>query len=421
MLLLFSNERLGESMPRILTIDDYNFKGKTALVRVDFNSPIDPKTKHVLDNTRIKAHGESTIKELSQKGAKVVILAHQGRPGDQDFTPLKEHAEILGKLLGKSVKYVNDLFGEKAQKAIQGLKNGEILVLDNVRSFADEQKKGTPEEHAKTELVRKLAPFADVFVNDAFAAAHRAHVSVVGFTAVLPSVAGRIMEREVKALSKVVHNPEKPCVYVLGGAKADDALKISQYVLRNRIADHVLTGGVVGNLFLTAKEIDIGGPNKEFLEKKDLMQFVPGIKELMKAYPESIEVPLDLAVEADGERTEIPVSKLPTKYPLYDIGPETVKKYSDIIKSAKSIVVSGPMGVFENKQFIYGTARILEAVASSKAFSLVGGGHSIAAVEELGLSKKMSYISTAGGALIEFLMGEQLPGVLALEKAVARA
>ena len=408
-------------MPRILTIDDYNFKGKTALVRVDFNSPIDPNTKKVLDNTRIKAHGESTIRELSQKGAKVVILAHQGRPGDQDFTPLKEHAEILGKLLGKSVKYVDDLLGEKAQKAIRGLKNGEILVLENVRNFADEQEKGTPEEHAKTELVRKLSPLANVFVNDAFAAAHRAHVSIVGFTAVLPSVAGRIMEREVKALSKVVHNPEKPCVYVLGGAKADDALKISQYVLKNRIADHVLTGGVVGNLFLTAKGVDVGGPNKEFLEKKDLMQFVPGIKELMKAYPKSIEVPLDLAVEADGKRTEIQVSELPTKYPLYDIGPETVKKYSGIIKGAKSIVVSGPMGVFENKQFIYGTAKILEAIASSKAFSLVGGGHSIAAVEELGLSKKMSYISTAGGALIEFLMGEQLPGVLALEKATAHA
>jgi phosphoglycerate kinase len=421
MISLFSNETLGESMPRILTIDDYNFKGKTALVRVDFNSPIDPKTKKVLDNTRIKAHGESTIKELSTKGAKVVILAHQGRPGDQDFTPLKEHAEILGKLLGKSVQYGDDLYGEEAQKAIQGLKNGEILVLDNVRSFADEQKKGTPEEHAKTELVKKLSPLADVFVNDAFAAAHRAHVSIVGFTAVLPSVAGRIMEREVKALNKVVHNPEKPCVYVLGGAKADDALKISQYVLKNGIADHVLTGGVVGNLFLASKGVDVGKSNMELLEKKELTQFVPGIKELMKKYPKSIEVPLDLAVEADGKRIEILVSKLPTKYAAYDIGHETVKMYSGIVKGAKSIVVSGPMGVFENKAFIYGTAEILRAVAASRAFSLVGGGHSIAAVEKLGLSKKMSYISTAGGALIEFLMGEQLPGIVALEKAAARA
>lgn len=415
------NVQIGDGMGRILTIDDFDFKGKTALVRVDFNSPIDPKTKKVLDDTRIKAHGESTIKELSLKGARVVVLAHQGRPGDPDFTPLQEHAQILGKILGKPVKYVDDVFGEKAQRAIKELKNGEILVLDNVRNFADEQKKGTPEDHAKTELVKKLAPLANVFVNDAFAAAHRAHVSIVGFAAVLPSVAGRIMEREVKALTKVVQNPEKPCVYVLGGAKADDALKISQYVLKNKIADHVLTGGVVGHLFLAAKSIDIGEPNMKFLEKKELTQFITGIQELMKSYPKNIEVPVDLAVEADGKRMEIPVTKLPTKYPIFDIGAETVKRYATLIKGAKSIVVSGPMGVFENKQFAFGTAKTFEAIASAKAFSLVGGGHSIAAVEELGLAKKMGYVSTAGGALIEFLMGEQLPGVVALERAAARS
>ncbi len=407
-------------MPKILTLDDFDFKGKTALVRVDFNSPIDPNTKKILDDTRIKAHGESTIKELSEKGAKVVILAHQGRPGDPDFTPLKEHAENLARIVGKPVKYADDVYGEKAQKAIKELENGEILVLENVRTFADEQKKGTPEEHAKTEMVRKLAPLADVFVNDAFAAAHRAHVSIVGFTAVLPSVAGRIMERELKALGKVVHNPEKPCVYILGGAKADDSLKISQYVLRNQIADHVLTGGVVGHLFLSAKGVDLGKPNMELLEKKELMGLVPGIRELMKDYPGKIEVPTDLAVEENGKRLEILTNELPTNYPIFDIGAETVKKYSDIIEGAKSIVISGPMGVFENKEFAYGTKKTFDAIAESKAFSLVGGGHTIAAVEELGLANKMGYVSTAGGALIEFLMGGQLPGVVALEKAAAR-
>ncbi len=407
-------------MPKILTLDDFDFKGKTALVRVDFNSPIDPNTKKILDDTRIKAHGESTIKELSEKGAKVVILAHQGRPGDPDFTPLKEHAENLARIVGKPVKYADDVYGEKAQKAIKELENGEILVLENVRTFSDEQKKGTPEEHAKTEMVRKLAPLADVFVNDAFAAAHRAHVSIVGFTAVLPSVAGRIMERELKALGKVVHNPEKPCVYILGGAKADDSLKISQYVLKNQVADHVLTGGVVGHLFLSAKGVDLGKPNMELLEKKELMGLVPGIRELMKDYPGKIEVPTDLAVEENGKRLEILTNELPTNYPIFDIGAETVKKYSDIIEGAKSIVISGPMGVFENKEFAYGTKKTFDAIAESKAFSLVGGGHTIAAVEELGLANKMGYVSTAGGALIEFLMGGQLPGVVALEKAAAR-
>jgi len=407
-------------MPKILTIDDFNFKGKTSLVRVDFNSPIDPKTKKVLDDTRIRAHGETTIKELAEKGAKVVILAHQGRPGDPDFTPLKQHAEILGKILRRPVKYVDDVFGEKAQKAIKGLKNGEILVLENVRTYAEEQKRGTPEEHAKTEFVKKLAPLADVFVNDAFAAAHRAHVSIVGFTAVLPSVAGRIMERELKALGRVLHAPEKPCVYILGGAKADDSLKISQYVLKNKIADHVLTGGVVGHLFLAAKGIDLGKPNMEFLEKKELMGLVPGIKGLMKTYPGKVEVPVDLAVDLKGKRKEIQVTDLPTSYPIYDVGEKTVKKYNDLIKGAKSIVISGPMGVFENKEFVKGTKKTFEAIAASKAFSLVGGGHTIAAVEELELAKKMGYVSTAGGALIEFLMGEQLPGVVALEKAASR-
>ncbi len=407
-------------MAKILTLDDFNFRGKTSLVRVDFNSPIDPNTKKILDDTRIRAHGESTIKELSQKGAKVVVLAHQGRPGDPDYTPLKEHAEILGRILGQPVKYVDDVFGDKAQKAIKELKDSEILVLENVRSFADEQKKGTPEDHAKTEMVEKLAPLADIFVNDAFAAAHRAHVSMVGFTAVLPSAAGRIMERELKALGKVLQNPEKPCIYILGGAKADDSLKISRYVLKNNIADNVLTGGITGHLFLAAKGVDLGKPNMDFLQKNEVLGLIPGIRELMNDYPGKVEVPLDIAADVDGKRQEISASKLPTPYPIFDIGAETVKKYSSLINDAKSIVISGPMGVYENKEFLFGTQKTLEAIAASNAFSLVGGGHTIAAVEEFGLVKKMGYVSTAGGALIEFLMGEQLPGVAALEKAAAR-
>jgi phosphoglycerate kinase len=407
-------------MAKYLTLDDVKVKDKVVLVRVDFNSPIDPNTKKVLDDTRIRAHGETTIKELVEKGAKVVVLAHQGRQGDPDFIPLKQHAEILGRVLGKPVKYVDDLFGEKAQKAIKELKSGDILVLENVRSFAAETNKGTPEEHAKTELVSKLAPLADLFVNDAFAAAHRAHVSIVGFTAVLPSVAGRIMEKELKSLRKVLENPEKPCIYILGGAKADDSLKISKYVLDNGIADYVLTGGVVGHVFLAAKGFDLGKPNMDFLQQKELMEFVPGIKELMTKYPNKIKVPADVALEVNKKRKEISVNELPTDYSMFDIGAETVRNYGEIIRKAKSIVISGPMGVFENSEFVYGTKQIFEEVANSNAFSLAGGGHTIAALDELGLAKKISYVSTAGGALIEFLMGGKLPGVVALEKAAAR-
>ncbi|MDI6846672.1 MAG: phosphoglycerate kinase [Candidatus Bathyarchaeia archaeon] len=407
-------------MPEFLTLDDVALEGKTVLVRVDFNSPIDVETKKILDETRIRTHGETTIKELVEKGAKVVVLAHQGRPGEPDFVPLEQHAEVLSKVLGKRVKYTNGIFEEGVQEAIRELENGEVLVLENVRTFADEQKKGTPEEHAKTEMVEKLAPLADLFVNDAFAAAHRAHVSIVGFTAVLPSVAGRIMERELKSLSRVLESPEKPCVFILGGAKGDDALEISRYVLDNGIADYVLTGGVAGHVFLVARGFDLGKPNMDFLERKELLGFVPGVRELMQRYPDEIKVPLDIAVEVGGKRKEISADELPTDYPIFDIGAITVESYARVIRSAKSIVVSGPMGVYENSEFVFGTKRIFGEVADSQGFSLAGGGHTVAALQELGLSDKISYISTAGGALIEFLMGKKLPGVVALEKAATR-
>lgn len=407
-------------MPALLTLDDVVLAGKTVLVRVDFNSPIDVETKKILDETRIRTHAEATIKELIQKGAKVVVLAHQGRLGEPDFIPLKQHAEILGRVLNKLVKYVDDVFGEKAQNAIKELKNGEILVLENVRTYAAETKKGTPEEHAETEFVKKLAPLADLFVNDAFAAAHRAHVSIVGFTAVLPSVAGRIMERELKSLSRVLENSEKPCVFILGGAKADDALEISKYVLDNGIADYVLTGGVAGQVFLVARSFDLGKPNMGFLERKALLGFVQGMRELMQRYPDEIKVPLDIAVEVGGKRKEISVDELPTDYPIFDVGAKTVEDYARIIRSAKSIVVSGPVGVYENSEFVFGTRGIFKEVADSQGFSLAGGGHTVAALQELGLSNKISYVSTAGGALIEFLMGKKLPGVVALEKAATK-
>jgi len=407
-------------MTNILTMDDFDFDNRTVLVRVDFNSPIDPETGKILEDARIRMHGETTIKELVEKGSKVVVLAHQGRPGEPDFTSLEQHAKVLSGILGRPVRYIDDLFGEKAKSAIREMKSEEILVLQNVRTYAKERKKGTPEEQAKTEFVQSLAPLADIFVNDAFAAAHRAHVSIIGFTPVLPSVAGRIMERELEALAKALESPEKPCVYILGGAKADDALRISKYVLDNNIADYILTGGVAGHLFLVAKGLDLGRLNIEFLQKKKLMEFVQGIRELIREYPKRIKTAPDLAIDVDGKRREISVEELPTDYSLCDIGTKTIQQYAEIIEKAKSIVVSGPVGIFENEEFAKGTKMILEAVANSQAFTLVGGGHTVAAVKQFALEQKMGYISTAGGALIEFLMGEELPGVAALEEAAKR-
>jgi phosphoglycerate kinase len=405
-------------MAKYLTLDDVKVKDKVVLVRVDFNSEIDPETKKVTSDVRIRAHGEATLKELAEKGAKTVVLAHQGRKGDADYTPLKEHAAILGKILKCPVQYVDDVFGEKAKKAIKALDGGEILVLENVRSWDGETKSGTAEQHAKTELVQNLAPLADLFVNDAFAAAHRGHVSMVGFTAVLPSAAGRIMERELKSLARALEKPEKPCVYVMGGAKADDSLEISKYVLGNGVADYVVVGGVTAQLFLAAKGVDLGKGNMAFLAKKELTGLIPGIKELMQKYSGNVMVPVDVALDVNGKRKEISVDELPTEYSIFDIGAKTVENYAKLINKAKSIVVSGPMGVYENKEFNYGTKKVFEAIAKSKAFSLAGGGNTIAAIQEYSLTSKVSYISTAGGALIEFLMGKKLPGVVALENAV---
>ncbi|MGA3111892.1 MAG: phosphoglycerate kinase [Candidatus Bathyarchaeia archaeon] len=404
-------------MAKYKTLDDFDVKNKVVLVRVDFNSEIDPATKKVTSDVRIKAHAESTLKELAEKGAKTVVLAHQGRKGDPDYIPLKEHAAILQKILKCPIKYVDDLFGEKAKTAIKNLQAGEILVLENVRSWDGETKNGTPEAQSKTELVQNLAPLADLFVNDAFAAAHRGHVSMVGFTAVLPSAAGRIMERELKSLSRSLEKPEHPCLYVMGGAKADDALEISKYVLDNHIADYVLVGGVTSQLFLASSGVNLGKKTMDFLVKKELTQFVTGIKALLAKYPSKIILPLDVALDVAGKRKEILVSKLPSENSIFDIGKKTVDEFAALISKAKSIVVSGPMGVYENKEFNYGTKAILEAIANSKAFSLAGGGNTIAAIQEYGLTKKIGYISTAGGALIEFLMGKRLPGVIALENA----
>ena len=407
-------------MSKYLTIDDIEVKDKVVLVRVDFNSEVDLKTKKVTSDVRIRAHGESTIKDLAEKGAKVVILAHQGRKGEPDFIPMKQHAEILEKIINKPVNFVDDLFSEKAQSAIKNMKSGQILVLDNVRGFDGETKKGTPEEHSKTELVRNLAPLADLFVNDAFAAAHRAHVSMVGFTAVLPSAAGRIMERELKSLSKALEKPEKPCLFIMGGAKADDSLEISKYVLSNNIADTVITGGVTSQVFLAAKGYNLGEKNMAFLAKKKVVDLIPGIRDLIQMYPKRIATPEDLALDMNGQRKEISITELPTEYSIFDVGAKTIDKYNQLIKEAKSIVLSGPMGVYEKKEFSVGTKKIFEEIANSDAFSLAGGGHTISALKQFGLSDKISYISTAGGALIEFLMGKKLPCVVALEKAAKR-
>ncbi len=399
----------------IKTIDDFDVNGKTALVRVDFNSPLNPKTKKILDDSRIKAHAE-TILILSKKGAKVVILAHQGRPEDEDFIPLKQHAEILSKVLKREVKYIDDLFGEKAEKAIKGLKNGKILVLENVRTTPDESLEKTPEEHAKTNFVKKLSSLADLFVSDAFGAAHRSHASIVGFTHTLPSIAGKIMERETKALTKVSTASERPCIYILGGEKVKDSFSVIEYVLGQKVADSVLTGGLVANVLLLSSGVNLGEGSTKAITEKGLIDLVPKGKDLLGKFNGRIRLPTDVALNVAGKRVEVELSKLPSKHPINDIGSETAKNYVDEIKKAKSIVFNGPSGICELEPFKKGTRIMLEGIVASRAFSVAGGGHTTAVIQDMGFIDKISYVSTGGHALIQFLTGKKLPGVEALKQ-----
>ncbi len=395
------------------TLDDFNFENKTVLLRVDFNMPLDKNTLDILDTTRIK-RVLPTIKELIEKNAKTIILAHQGRQGSWDFTNLEKHGKALENLLGKEVKFVDDVFGEKAKDAIKNLQIGEVLLLDNVRKFDGETEKKSANEHAQSDLVQNLYPIADIFVNDAFAAAHRAQCSLVGFTEVMPSCAGRLMEKELSTLREIIEKPEKPSVFLFGGAKFSDVIVTIERLLDNKTADKIILTGLPANAFLKAEGINLGDKNEEMLEKEGTPENYNEIKKLIAKYKDKIYLPLDFAQQENTNRTEIDVSDLPTNYNLYDIGEKSIENFKKILSDAKTVFLSGPCGVFENPVFMKGTKEIFTFVAKSDVFSIAGGGHTVAAVEKLGLDKKISHISTGGGSLEKFMMGEKLPVIVAL-------
>ncbi|MCS7131518.1 MAG: phosphoglycerate kinase [Hadesarchaea archaeon] len=404
-------EELGLEFP---TLDDVDVAGKTVLVRVDINSPIDPKTGEILDDARIRECAP-TIEELARRGAKVVVLAHQGRPGDEDFTTLERHAKKLEEVLGFPVKYIEDILGPAARESIKRLRPGEVLMLENVRFCAEENLNRPPEEQARTHLVRKLAELVDIYVNDAFGAAHRSQPSLVGFVELLPTVAGRLMERELRGLSRAL-SPERPCIYVLGGAKVDDSLRIIENVIGKGTADEVLTGGLVGQTFIAA-ERDIGEPNLKFLLEKGFEKEIQRAKKLLLLHRNKIKIPLDVVVDEQGQPKEIAVEELPTNLPICDIGSGTIQKYSETITGAGTVVANGPLGVFEKPAFARGTFEVLKAMANSKAFTILGGGHIVAAARAAGVAERMKHVSTGGGACIAFLSGEPMPVVEALVKA----
>lgn len=401
------------------TLDDFNVENKTVLLRVDFNMPLDKNTLDILDTTRIE-RALPTIKELVERNAKTVIIAHQGRQGSWDFINLEKHAKVLENLLGKEVKYCDDVYGKEAQNAIKNLQSREILLLGNVRKFDGETEKKSAEEHAQSELIQNLYPFADFFVNDAFAAAHRPQCSLIGFTAVLPSCAGRLMEKELTTLSKIIENPKKPSVFLFGGAKFSDVIVTIERLLVNKTADKIILTGLPANAFLKAEGVNLGDKNEEMLAKEGTPENYNEIKQLLAKHKDSIYLPLDFAVQENTNRNEIDVSELPTNFNLYDIGEKSIENFKNVLSNAKTVFLSGPCGVFENPTFMKGTKEIFTFVANADVFSIVGGGHTVAAVEQLGLYSKISHISTGGGSLEKFMMGEKLPVIEALKEAKNR-
>ncbi|RLF83337.1 phosphoglycerate kinase [Thermococci archaeon] len=396
-------------------LSDFNYHDKVIFLRADLNSPV--KDGKIISDARFRAVLH-TIRYLLEHKAKVVIGTHQSKPYEEDYLTTEQHAEILSSLLGVKVKYVDDIFGKCARDAIKALKASEVLMLENLRFAAEETKQKPLEYCERTHFVRKLSPLIDYVVNDAFAAAHRSQPSLVGFARMRPMISGFLMEKEIKALTRAYESLERPKIYVLGGAKAEDSLNVVENVLRNEKADLILTGGLVGHIFTLAKGFDLGNANISFLGERELIKLVDRAESILNEFYPYIRTPVDFAVEYKGERVEIDLLSdkkwIFDERPILDIGSRTIEKYSEILKEASIIVANGPMGVFEIEEFAKGTIEVFKAIGESKAFSIVGGGHSIASIYQYNI-KGISHISTGGGAMLTFFAGQSLPVLQALK------
>lgn len=376
------------------------------------NCPIDPETLEILGTKRI----EETIETLEAlKDAKVVVASHQGRVGNNDYTGMDKHAKVLGKLMNKKIKYVEDTIGKAAQDAIKNLEDGDILVLDNLRLCAEENYEFSPENAAKTIMVSRLSKLFDLCVLDSFPSAHRSHPSIIGFPQVLPACAGKIVEREVKNLDEIMTVAKAPHVIVLGGSKVPDRLEAIKLLIENGRADHVLLTGLIGNVFMRAQ-----ARIKSSLGIKREEEVVAKAHALIGEYPDVFATPVDIAIDKDGERVEMDVREMGKGDKIFDLGPKTIEYYSKLISGAGTVFISGPAGFFEKENFSYGTKALLNSVANSMATTIVSGGHLTTALKQQGLVNKINHISTAGGALVLYLTGEKLPMIKALEDAAIR-
>ncbi len=398
-------------IPSIPTLRDIDITRKKVFMRIDINVPLDPDTKEIVDDRRIRIHAK-IIKEIVDKYNPALVLgSHQGRPGEQDFTTLENHAELLRKYSGLDIKFIDDVIGPKARESIKDLKNGEVLLLDNLRLVSEEVIEATPEKQSYTIFVRRLASLFDIYVNDAFATAHRSQPSIVGLPLVLPSAAGLLFEREINALKNVFEKYDPPRVFVLGGVKVRDMLRVIENLVVNKLADRILTTGLLAQVFLVAKGINIGSKNMSYLEEKGVLPLIPRARYiLMKGAP--IETPIDFKILVENRVENKSLGSIDGL--IMDIGENTINMYSEFIKEAKVIIMRGPAGVIEDERFRNGTISLLNNSINSNAFVLIAGGHLGSMVSENMLSNRV-HVSTGGNALLLFLSGEELPALKALE------
>lgn len=406
----------------IRSITELEYNNKTVLLRLDINSPIDPVTKKITSHNRINK-SLPTLNYLIKEGAKIAIIAHQGDTLDyMNLIALNEHAELLSKKLNKSIRYIDDVCGPAAIQAIENLKSGEVILLGNLRYLTEEVSSFEdsvtlqPWDMLETYLVRSLAPKVDIYINDAFAAAHRNSPSMVAFQEIKPSAAGVLMIEEIEALTRVMSSPTRPNVFVLGGLKISDAFGMMKQVLENGSADRILTSGITGHIMLIAKGFDIGSANMKFIKDRQLDKFIDPAKEYLKNYSDRIIYPEDIAYEENGQRKEVYLDSLPTDNICLDIGQKTIDIYREEILRAGTLFVNGPAGVYENPIFENGTKSIWNAIGESKGYSVIGGGDTVSAAQRFIDLEKINYICTAGGAMVRFLSGLKMPLIEAMKK-----
>lgn len=380
-------------------IENIDVKGKTVLMRIDINTPINPETGSFLNDFRLKSNAGS-ITELLERGCKLVLLAHQGDPGDTySFTSLSDHTEKLSEICNREIKFRGDLFGDSTVTEIKSLAPGDCLLLENVRFYSEEKLDRSPSEHAKNHLVRTLSRITDIYVNNAFSVVHRNHSSITGFPFVMPAYAGRLMMQEMSAFSKLLEATERPTVLVIGGYKIGPKLKMLERA--THMFDKILTGGLIANLFLLASGQNVGRVNLNLLEKAGALEYLSVAKKILNEHQSKLEIPEDLVMRGSK---------------IMDIGSKTIERYKGIISDAKQILVNGPMGFIETPLYAKGTEELASAIARCTAHKIVCGGHTPVVFENMGLSEKIDHISTGGGAALLFIGGCELPGLSALEK-----